>query len=135
MMTADQAIGEEANEIFNKLSMGETVQSSNKLLIAPNCLQSRLIDLMDNEIARAQAGLDGYIGFKVNSLTDRTLIEKMIEASQAGVKIDLVIRGICCLVPGVPGYTENIRVISIVGRLLEHSRISSFVKPKTSNLA
>ena len=134
MMTADQAIGEEANEIFNKLSMGETVQSSNKLLIAPNCLQSRLIDLMDNEIARAQAGLDGYIGFKVNSLTDRTLIEKMIEASQAGVKIDLVIRGICCLVPGVPGYTENIRVISIVGRLLEHSRIYIFGKGERMQL-
>ena len=134
MMTADQAIGEEANEIFNKLSMGETVQSSEKLLIAPNCLQSRLIDLMDNEIARAQAGLDGYIGFKVNSLTDRTLIEKMIEASQAGVKIDLVIRGICCLVPGVPGYTENIRVISIVGRFLEHSRIYIFGKGERMQL-
>lgn len=124
--TADQEIGAEANDIFNRLSMGETVESSDKLLVAPHCLQNRLLEMMDNEIERAQAGMDSYIGFKVNSLTDRTLIEKMIEASQAGVKIDLVIRGICCLIPGVPGYTENIRVISIVGRLLEHSRIYIF---------
>ena len=128
MMTADQEIGEEANEVFNKLSMGETVENSNKLLVAPHCLQNRLMAMMDTEIERAKAGLEGYIGFKVNSLTDRTLIEKMIEASQAGVKVDLIIRGICCLTPGIPGYTENIRVISIVGRLLEHSRIYIFGK-------
>ena len=126
LMTANQTIGEEANAIFNKLSMGETVEFSEHLLVAPHCLQNRLLQMMDAEIVKARAGMDAYIGFKVNSLTDRMLIDKLIEASQAGVRIDLIIRGICCLKPHVPGYTENIRIISIVGRLLEHSRIYIF---------
>lgn len=128
LMTANQTIGEEVNGIFNKLSMGETVETAGKLMVAPHCLQNRLLEMMDEEIERAKDGEEAYIGIKVNSLTDRAIIEKMIEASQAGVRIDLIIRGICCLKPQVSGYTENIRVRSIVGRFLEHSRIYIFGK-------
>lgn len=111
-MTYDQEIGEEA-AIFQALFMGEAVQVSKKLLVAPHCLQNRLLDMIEEEIRHARKGEDAYIGVKMNSLTDRKLMDKLIEASQAGVKIEMVIRGICCLLPGVPGYTENIRVISI----------------------
>ena len=82
--------------------------------------------MMDEEIRRALLGEDAYIGVKINSLTDKAIIEKMIEASRAGVRVDLIVRGICCLKPGVEGYTDNIRIISIVGRFLEHSRIYIF---------
>ena len=128
LMTYDQEIGEEAAAIFQALFMGEAVQVSKKLLVAPHCLQNRLLDMIEEEIRHARKGEDAYIGVKMNSLTDRKLMDKLIEASQAGVKIEMVIRGICCLIPGVPGYTENIRVISIVGRFLEHSRIYIFGK-------
>ena len=94
--------------------------------MAPACLQNRIIDMIDYEIEKVKNKKDGYIGLKFNSLTDKTLIKKLIEASQAGVKIELIIRGICCLKPGIAGITENIRVISIVGRYLEHSRIYIF---------
>lgn len=127
LMTADQEIGQDAAAVFQALSMGETVQESRALLVAPNCLQNRILEMMDEEIARVPEG-DAYIGVKINSLTDKRIIDKLIEASQAGVKIDLVVRGICCLIPGVEGYTENIRVISIVGRYLEHSRVYIFGK-------
>ena len=126
LMTANEAIGRDALTVFDALVRGETVQESSLLLVAPNCLQSRVLAMMDEEIAHAQAGEEAYIGVKVNALTDKTLIEKLVEASQAGVKIDMVVRGICCLLPGVEGKTENIRVISIVGRFLEHSRIYIF---------
>ena len=126
LMTYDQEIGREAAEVFNCLSMGETVSESNRLLIAPNCLQDRVLAMINEEIARAQAGEGAYIGLKLNSLTDKAIIDKLIEASCAGVSIDLVVRGICCLVAGVPGRTENIRVRSIVGRFLEHARIYIF---------
>ena len=82
--------------------------------------------MLDEEIAHARNGEEAYAGFKLNSLTDKKIIDKLIEASEAGVKIDMIIRGICCLIPGVEGKTENIRIISIVGRFLEHSRIYIF---------
>ena len=126
IMTHDQEIGKEAAEVFRTLSMGETVQQTQKLLVAPHCLQNKVLAMIDAEIARARRGEDAYIGVKINSLTDRVIIDKLVEASCAGVKIDLIVRGICCLIAGVPGVTENIRVISIVGRFLEHSRIYIF---------
>ena len=114
--------------------MGETVQVSKKLLVAPNCLQNRLLDMIEEEIRHARGGEEAYIGVKMNSLTDKKLMDKLIEASQAGVEIELIVRGICCLIPGVEGYTENIRVISIVGRFLEHSRIYIFGKEERQKI-
>lgn len=126
LMTADRDIGEEANAVFNALAKGETVHETRRLLVAPHCLQNKVLAMMDDEIRRARAGEEAYIGVKINSLTDKAIIDKLIEASCAGVKVDLVVRGICCLIAGVPGATENIRVVSIVGRFLEHSRIYIF---------
>lgn len=123
LLTADKAIGADASVVFNALCEETTVESTNRLLVAPKGLKSRIVEFIDNEITY---GKDGYIGIKINLLTDRDLIEKLAEASRAGVKVELVVRGICCLIPGVPGQTENIRVISIVGRFLEHSRIYIF---------
>ena len=125
-MTADTAIGLEAAAVFQALAKGEAVEASQQLLVAPKCLQNRILDMIDEEINAARQGLPAYIGVKINSLTDKVIIDRLIAASQAGVKIDLIVRGICCLLPGVPGATENIRVISIVGRFLEHSRIYIF---------
>lgn len=126
LMTANVDIAMEAGEVFQALSMGETVESSEHLLVAPNCLQNRVLHMIDQEIAHARAGENGYIGLKMNSLTDKRIMDKLVEASCAGVKIDMIIRGICCLIPGVKGKTENIHVRSIVGRFLEHSRIYIF---------
>jgi len=125
-ITGRQEIGEEARQVFEALMLGETVDHMQTLLVAPHCLQDKLIDMIDGEIARAMNGQGGRIRLKMNSLTDKTLIDKLIEASRAGVKIDMIVRGICCLVGGVPGETENIRIISVVGRFLEHSRIYIF---------
>ena len=126
LMTANVDIGLEAAAVFQALAKGEVVEHSEKLLVAPKCLQNRVLEMIDDEIARARDGEDAYIGLKLNSLTDKKIIDKLIEASCAGVKIDMVIRGIACLVPGIEGKTENIRIISIVGRFLEHSRIYIF---------
>ena len=126
LMTANVDIAMEAADIFQSLSMGETVENVNHLLVAPHCLQNRILHMIDEEIAHAKSGEDAYIGLKMNSLTDKKIMEKLIEASCAGVKIDMIIRGICCLIPGVKGKTENIHVRSIVGRFLEHSRIYIF---------
>ena len=126
LMTADRDIGEEANAVFNALAKGETVHETRRLLVAPHCLQNKVLAMMDDEIRRARAGEEAYIGVKINSLTDKAIIDKVIEASCAGVKVDLVVGGICCVIAGVPEATENIRVVSIVGRFLEHSRIYIF---------
>ena len=125
-MTANAQIGLEAAKIFHALALGQTPDGMEHLLAAPNCLQNRVIEMIDEQIHLAQAGETSYIGLKMNSLTDKKIMDKLVEASQAGVKIDMVIRGICCLIPGVPGYTETISVRSIVGRFLEHSRIYIF---------
>ncbi|MGN0406130.1 MAG: polyphosphate kinase 1 [Bariatricus sp.] len=126
LITARQSIGAEAAEVFTALQKGEVVEQTNELLVAPKCLQNKVVDMIDAEIEKVKQGGTGYMGVKINSLTDKVLIDKMIEASQAGVKIDLIVRGICCLKPGVKGMTENIHVISVVGRFLEHSRIYRF---------
>ncbi len=125
-MTADEAIGREAAGVFKALAMGETVEKSSLLMVAPKCLQSRVLSLLDEEIRHAQKGEEAYVGLKLNSLTDKTIMDKLAEASSAGVKIEMIVRGICCLIPGIKGKTENIRVVSVVGRFLEHSRIYIF---------
>lgn len=126
LMTANVEIGLEASNVFQALSKGEVVEHSKHLLVAPKCLQNKVLDMLDEEIAHARNGEEAYAGFKLNSLTDKKIIDKLIEASKAGVKIDMIVRGICCLLSGVEGKTENIRIISIVGRFLEHSRIYIF---------
>ena len=126
LITGNQAIGKEAAEVFAALLKGETVEKTDLLLVAPKCLQNRVLEMIDEEIAHAKQGEESYIGIKINSLTDKAIITKLVEASQAGVKIEMIVRGICCLIPGIEGYTENIKVVSIVGRFLEHSRIYRF---------
>ena len=122
LMTADPKIGTEAARVFQALAMGETVEDMEHLLVAPRCLQNKVLAMIDEEIKHAKAGEQAYIGLKMNSLTDKRIMNKLVEASCAGVHIDMVIRGICCLIPGVKGQTENIHIISSVGRFLEHSR-------------
>ena len=126
LMTADPKIGMEAARVFQALAMGETVEDMEYLLVAPRCLQNKVLAMIDEEIEHAKAGEPAYIGLKMNSLTDKRIMSKLVEASCAGVHIDMVIRGICCLIPRVKGQTENIHIISIVGRFLEHSRIYIF---------
>ena len=126
IITADRKIGEDAVAFFRNVSICNTDFEYERLLVAPKTLKSGLIGYMDREIEKAKRGEEGYILAKMNSLTDKEIIDKFAEASAAGVKIELVIRGICCLLPGVPEKTENIRVVSIVGRFLEHSRVYCF---------
>ncbi len=123
LISADKRLGEDGVEFFRNMALGNTEGNYRHLWVAPHYLKANLLDLIDQQIS---LGEQGAIFFKFNSLTDLTIINKLIEASQAGVKIRLIIRGICCLVPGIKGYTDNIRIISIVGRFLEHSRIYSF---------
>ena len=126
LMTADPKIGTEAARVFQALAMGETVEDMDHLLVAPKCLQNKVLAMIDEEIEHAKVGEQAYIGLKMNSLTDKRIMNKLVEASCAGVHIDMVVRSICCLIPGVKGQTENIHIISIVGRFLEHSRIYIF---------
>lgn len=126
LITADNEIAQEVAMTFNKICMGQFVENTKHLLVAPKSMQDKVLEMIDTEIIKVQKGKTGYIGLKMNSLTDKKIIDKLIEASKAGVKIDMVVRGICCLIAGVKGETENITVRSIVGRFLEHSRIYIF---------
>lgn len=126
LMTADEQLGMDAARVFQALAKGEVVEDMEHLLVAPKCLQSKVIEKIEEQIQKQKNGETAYIGLKMNSLTDKRIIDKLIDASKAGVKIDMIIRGICCLLPGVEGETENIHVISVVGRFLEHSRIYIF---------
>ena len=128
LMTANEQIGMDAARVFQALAKGEVVEDMEHLLVAPKCLQSKVIEKIEEQIQKQKNGETAYIGLKMNSLTDKRIIDKLIDASKAGVKIDMIIRGICCLIPGVEGETENIHVISVVGRFLEHSRIYIFGK-------
>ena len=128
LMTTNEQIGMDAARVFQALAKGEVVEDMEHLLVAPKCLQSKVIEKIEEQIQKQKNGETAYIGLKMNSLTDKRIIDKLIDASKAGVKIDMIVRGICCLIPGVEGETENIHVISVVGRFLEHSRIYIFGK-------
>ncbi len=123
LLTANPEIAEDARHVFDALSTDSLVERSNRLLVAPLGLRSHILRMLEEEIHAAENGQEAYFAAKVNSISDRGLMDKLCEASQAGVKIELVVRGICCLKPNVEGYTDNIRIVSIVGRYLEHSRI------------
>ena len=123
LITADERIGQDAGAFFNNMALGNLSGRYSRLFVAPTSLKNNILALMDEQIAK---GKDGYILLKFNSLTDIDVIGKLREASCAGVTVEMIVRGICCLLPGVPGHTENITVTSIVGRFLEHSRIYVF---------
>ncbi len=125
-ITTDETVGQDASSVFSALCVGETVDKMQSLWIAPHCYVSNVLELIQNETRIALSGGEGRISIKVNSLNDMEVMQRLIEASQAGVKIELFVRGICCIRPGVEGFTENITVRSVVGRLLEHSRIFVF---------
>lgn len=130
LITANEEIGKEAAEVFACLLRGETIEETHRLLVAPKCLQNKVLAMIDEEMEHAKNHEPAYVGIKINSLTDKDIIEKLVEASQTGVKIEMIVRGICCMIPEIKGYTENITVISIVGRFLEHSRIYRFGTPE-----
>lgn len=134
IITANKQIGMEAAYVFTRLCMGEFVDETNYLLVAPKCMKSKILNYMDKEIEIARNGGKAYVGAKINSLTDKEIIDKLIECSKAGVRVEMIVRGICCLIPGVKRHTENISVISIVGRYLEHSRVYIFGTPDRDNI-
>ncbi len=123
LMTANQAIGEDASEFFKNMSIGNLNGTYQHLIVSPTSLKQKVLEMMDEEIRKGSAG---RIIMKMNSLTDVDFIEKVSEASRAGVRIEIIVRGICCILPEIPGYTDNLRVMSVVGRYLEHPRIFSF---------
>ena len=125
-ITADQSIGQDANHFFKDMLVGVSDGQYGELINSPFLLKERVLALMDAQIERARQGLEASMLFKLNSMTDRDIIDKLAEASQAGVEVDMIVRGICCLLPGVPGKTDNIRIRSIVGRFLEHARVYAF---------
>ena len=126
LITANREIGREAVEVFKHLALGQFVQHTRYLLVAPDYMKQPLSGLIDRETALAKQGKEARIILKINSLSHKELIDKLLTASQAGVKVILLVRGICCLQAGIPGISENIQIHSIVGRYLEHSRIYSF---------
>ena len=123
LITADKGIGEDAAVFFKNMSIGNLNGSYQHIIVSPTSLKPKVLSLMDEEIKK---GTNGRIIMKMNSVTDVDFIQKVSEASNAGVRVDLIVRGICCILPGVKGYTENLRVTSIVGRYLEHPRIFLF---------
>lgn len=131
LLTANKEIGEDASQFFKKMSIGNMEGQYKHFIVSPISLKESVLNLIDQEIAK---GEEGRIIMKMNSVTDMDFIEKIAEASKAGVKIDLIVRGICCILPGVEGVTDNLSVTSIVGRYLEHSRIFSFGTGKEQKL-
>ena len=126
MITADPVVGQDAARFFRSMQLESASSDYKELRVAPLMIKPRMCEAIDGEIAKAKAGKPARILMKSNAITDRDMIEKLTEASRAGVKITMLVRGISCLVPGIPGKTENIRIVSVVGRLLEHSRIYAF---------
>ncbi len=134
IMTVNEGIGSDADDFFKNMCMSNLNGSYKHLWVAPNALKQPMLDAIEGEIIKASQGKPARIIIKINSFTDRDIIVALIKASQAGVKIDLIVRGICCLIPGIEGYTENVNVISIVGRFLEHSRIYCFGEGKDASI-
>lgn len=128
IMTARESIGIEASKLFRNLCMAQVMNETEELLVAPKCMQNKILDMIQEQIELHQQNRKAYIGLKINSLTDRKIIDKLVDASAAGVKVDLIVRGSCCLQTGIEGLTDNITVVSIVGRYLEHSRVYIFGK-------
>jgi polyphosphate kinase len=126
MLTCDSDIGADCSDLFNFLTGYSAKSKYRKLLVAPNSLRNRFEELLQREIDHQKAGRQGHLILKMNSLVDRKMIQLLYQASQAGVKVDLLVRGICCLRPGLHGVSDHIKVTSIVGRFLEHSRIYYF---------
>jgi polyphosphate kinase len=126
ILSADDQLGEDLNILFNQLSGFAPQSSFNRLLVAPRTIRPQLLEKIDREIANKKSGKHAFIRLKLNSLLDEEFVEALYRASIAGVEVDLVIRGICALLPGIPGVSENIRVRSVLGRFLEHSRIFHF---------
>lgn len=125
-MTKDQVIGQDAKDLFDNILIGNLEGSYDKLMVSPKSMQDGLEKLIKKEMKKAQKGEDAYIRLKMNSISDRGMIDLLSEASKAGVKIDMMVRGITCLLPGVEGLTENIDIYQIVGRFLEHHRVYQF---------
>ena len=134
LVTASREIGEDAVLLFNNLLMGNLEGRYQRLLVAPRSLKSSLISRVDREIDKARGGRPAHIVIKCNSITDKALIEKLVEASQSGVRVRMIVRGICCLVPRIAGLTENVTVVSIVGQFLEHSRVYCFGEGRDSEM-
>jgi polyphosphate kinase len=126
MFTSDEEIADDVSDLFNYLTGYSAKSDYRKLIVAPVNLRSRFQELIAREIEHAKAGSGGHLVFKMNALCDKRLVRELYRASQAGVKVELLVRGICCLRPGVPGLSENIEVTSVVGRFLEHSRVYYF---------
>jgi polyphosphate kinase len=126
IFTANEALGRDVTDVFNYLTGYSGKKSYDKLLVAPRSLRNRIEDLIKREIEHAKAGRSAHLVFKTNAITHPNIIHALYKASQAGVKIDLIVRGICCLRPGIPGISDNIRVVSVIGRFLEHHRIYCF---------
>lgn len=125
-LTNDREIGVEASQLFHRLSIDDTLEQTNCLWVAPHCFRTKVLEYIDREIAEQKRGGVGRIAIKVNSLNDMDIMEKLVEASQAGVSVSLYVRGICCLRPGIWGYTDHIEIRAIIGRYLEHERIFLF---------
>ena len=126
IITSDTDIGRDALKFFNSITTSDPVDDYSCLLVAPFQFKSEIIKFINEETESVKAGKEGFIKLKMNSLTDKDIIEELVKASQGGVKVELIIRGICCLLPGIKDKTENIRIVSVVGRFLEHSRIFIF---------
>jgi polyphosphate kinase len=124
--TSDPAIGADVSDLFNALTGYSRRDEYRKLLVSPGKMQQQVIERIEREIERHRQHGDGYLAFKMNALVDKPCIQALYRASQAGVRVDLQVRGICCLRPGVPGVSDHITVTSIVGRFLEHARIFYF---------
>jgi polyphosphate kinase len=126
LLTADDQVGEDLSKLFNQLSGYAPKSTFKRLLVAPRSVRSGLIDRIEKEISNRKAGLAARVIIKVNSMVDEAIVDSLYRASQAGVQVDVIVRGICSVRPGVPGLSENIRVRSILGRFLEHSRVFAF---------